>query len=342
MITKEKVMMLGGKEVFVFTLKNSGGNTAAITNYGGIVTQIIVPDKNGKPDDVVLGYKTVEGYQNNPPFIGATIGRYANRIAGGKFVLNGKEYNVGCNENPYSHLHGGYAGFDKKVWDADIKGDDLVLTYISPDGEEGYPGNLTARVTFSWSDDNELVIAYQASSDKDTIINLTNHTYFNLNGGRADILGHELTLNSTGFTPVDERLIPTGEITPVKGTPFDFTKPRKIGERIDSDHPQMLAGHGYDHNFVIDGKGMRIAASIYDEYSGRMLEVYSDQPGAQIYTSNFLGDLNGKKQYHNRWGVCVETQNYPDAINHKNFPSCVLKAGEKYHTTTKFRFSVRR
>ncbi len=341
MISKEKVLTIDGKDVFVFTLKNSGGNTAAITNYGGIVTQIIVPDKNGKPADVVLGYKTVGEYQNNPPFLGATIGRYANRIANGKFLLNGKEYDVGCNENPYSHLHGGYSGFDKKVWDAEIKGDKLTITYVSPDGEEGYPGKLTTQVTFSWSDDNELWIEYEASSDKDTIINLTNHSYFNLSGGERDILSHELTLASSGFTPVDAHLIPTGEILPVKDTPFDFTSPKRIGERIGSDHPQMLTGHGYDHNFVIDGEGMRFFARIFDEESGRVLEVYSDQPAAQIYSSNFLGDLNGKKQYHARFGVCVETQNYPDAINHENFPSCVLKAGEKYNTATKFSFSVK-
>lgn len=342
MISKQKVLTIDGKDVFVFTLENTGGNKAVITNYGGTVMQILVPDKNGELADVVLGFKTAEEYQHNAPFLGVTVGRFANRIANGKFFLNGKEYSVACNENPFSHLHGGYSGFDKSVWDAEITGDDLILTYISPDGEEGYPGNLSVHVTFSWSNDNELSIEYEASSDKDTIINLTNHSYFNLNGGDADILSHELTLNSTGFTPVDGHLIPTGEIVSVKGTPFDFTTAHKIGERIDSDHPQMLAGHGYDHNFVIDGKGMRLAASIFDEGSGRMLEVYSDQPGAQVYTSNFLGDLSGKKQYHNRWGVCVETQNYPDAINHENFPSCVLKAGEKYHTVTKFRFSVRR
>jgi aldose 1-epimerase len=342
MISKEKVLTLGGKDVFIFTLKNSGGNTVAVTNYGGTVTQIIVPDKNGELADVVLGFKTVEVYQNNAPFLGVTVGRYANRIAGGRFVLNGKEYDVGCNENPYSHLHGGYSGFHKKVWNAEIKGEKLILTYLSPDGEEGYPGNLTTNVTFSWSDDNELSIEYEASSDKDTIINLTNHSYFNLNGGERDILDHELTLSSTKFTPVDGHLIPTGEIIPVKDTPFDFTMPKKIGERINSGHPQMLTGHGYDHNFVIDGKGMRLAAKVFDESSGRVLEVYSDQPGVQVYTSNFLGDVNGKKQYHNRFGLCVETQNFPDAINHKNFPSCVLKAGEKYRTTTKFRFSTRK
>lgn len=341
MISKQKVFTFEGKDVLIFTLKNAGGNTVAVTNYGGTVTQIVVPDKNGKLADVVLGFKTVREYQNNVPFLGVTVGRYANRIANGAFVLNGKEYKLACNENTFSHLHGGNSGFDKKVWDAEIKGDDLVLTYVSPDGEEGYPGNLTVHVTFSWSGDNELSIEYEAYTDKDTIINLTNHSYFNLNGGETDILSHELTLNSTSFTPVDGHLIPTGEIMPVKETPFDFTAPHKIGERIGSDHPQMLAGHGYDHNFVIDGQGMRFVASVFDEDSGRVLEVFSDQPGAQIYTSNFLGDVNGKKQYHDRWGVCVETQDYPDAINHENFPSCALKTGEKYRTATKFRFSVK-
>jgi aldose 1-epimerase len=342
MISKQKMLTIDGKDIFVFTLKNAGGNTAAVTNYGGTVMQILVPDRNGKLADVVLGFDSVQEYLNNNPFMGSTVGRYANRIANGTFVLNGKEYRLECNESPFSHLHGGNSGFDKKVWDAEIKEDKLILTYISADGEEGYPGNLSAHVTFSWNDDNELSIEYEASSDKDTIINLTNHSYFNLNGGASDILNHELTLSSTSLTPVDGHLIPTGEIMPAANTPFDFAAPHKIGERIGSSHPQMLAGHGYDHNFVIDGKGMRFAARVFDEDSGRMLEVYTDQPGAQVYTANFLGDVSGKKQYHDRWGICIETQNYPDAVNHENFPSCVLKKGGKYHTTTKFHFSARR
>lgn len=342
MITQKKVFTLEGKDVFVFTLENKKGNTVAITNYGGTIMQIIVPDKNGTLADVVLGYKTPEEYKKNSPYLGSTIGRFGNRIANGAFVLNAKEYKLACNENPYSHLHGGISGFDKKVWDAQISGDKLVLTYVSKDGEEGYPGKLTTNVTFSWSDDNKLAIEYEASSDKDTILNLTNHSYFNLNGGETDVLGHELTLNATGYTPVDAHLIPTGEIATVKDTPFDFTTPHKIGERIESDHPQMKLGHGYDHNFVIDGKGMRFVARVFDEKSGRVLETFSDQPAAQIYASNFLGDLDGKKQYHKRWAVCIETQNYPDAINHDNFPSCVLKTGEKYKTTTIYYFSVQK
>jgi aldose 1-epimerase len=342
MISERKAAVKDGKDVFVYTLKNAKGNTVAVTNFGATITEIVVPDKNGGKADVVLGYKTIDEYMDNKPFLGVTVGRYANRIANGRFYLNGKEYVLECNENPYSHLHGGKLGFDKRVWDAQIEGDKLLLTYLSADGEEGYPGELTAKVVMTWSDDDELTLEFEASSDKDTIVNLTNHSYFNLNGAETDILGHELLLNALNFTPVDEHLIPTGEIAPTKYTPFDFSTPHKIGERIDSDHPQMRLGHGYDHNFVIEGSDMRFFASAYCETSGRMLEVYSDQPAVQFYTSNFLGDINGKKPYHNRWGFCLETQNYPDAINHQNFPSCVLKAGEIYRTATKFRFSVKR
>lgn len=342
MISERKAAVKDGKDVFVYTLKNAKGNTVAVTNFGATITEIVVPDRNGEKADVVLGYKTIDEYMDNKPFLGVTVGRYANRIANGRFSLNGKEYVLDCNENPYSHLHGGKLGFDKRVWYAQADGDKLLLTYLSADGEEGYPGELTAKVAMTWSDDDELTLEFEASSDKDTIVNLTNHSYFNLNGAETDILGHELLLNALNFTPVDEHLIPTGEIAPTKDTPFDFSTPHKIGERIDSDHPQMRLGHGYDHNFIIEGSGMRFFANAYCETSGRMLEVYSDQPGVQFYTSNFLGDLNGKKPYHNRWGFCLETQNYPDAINHENFPSCLLKAGEIYRTATKFRFSVKR
>ncbi len=343
MITQHKAAPYDGREVFIFTLKNSAGSVVTVTNYGATVMEILVPDRHGRFEDVNLGFDTVEEYINNKdnPFFGCTVGRYANRIAGGRFTLNGTKYELACNENPYSHLHGGITGFNKKVWDAEIKGDKLLMTYVSADGEEGYPGELTVTVTFSWSDDNGLVIDYSAVTDKDTIINLTNHSYFNLGGAAADVHGYELTLNSSYITPVDEHLIPTGEIMPVKGTPFDFTSARSVGESIGSDHPQMVLGGGYDHNFIIAGEGMRLCASVYDPQSGRVLEVFSDQPAAQIYTSNMMGDIKGKKDYHRRWGICVETQNYPDAINHENFPSCVLKAGEKYRTSTKFRFSAR-
>jgi aldose 1-epimerase len=341
MIKECKVTARGGKEISVFTLENVKGSTVAVTNYGATIMEIVVPDRDGKKADVVLGYKSMDGYMDNRPFLGVTVGRYANRIANGRFTLNGKEYVLECNENPFSHLHGGNAGFDKKVWNSKVEGDKLLFTYVSADGEEGYPGELTANVTMSWSDEDELTLDYKAGTDKDTIVNLTNHSYFNLNGAETDILGHELLLNAPYYTPIDEHLIPTGETAPTNGTPFDFTEPHKIGERITSDHPQMLLGHGYDHNFVIEGTGMRFFGSVYCESSGRMLEVFSDQPAVQFYTSNFLGDLNGKRDYHNRWGVCLETQNFPDAINHENFPSCVLKTGEIYRTATKFRFSVR-
>lgn len=342
MISERKVTAINGKDVFVFTLKNARGNVVTVTNYGAAIMEIIVPDRNGAPGDVVLGFSTIDGYMDNKAYLGVTVGRYANRIANGRFSLNGKEYSLACNENPFSHLHGGNAGFDKRVWDARVKGDKLLLTYVSADGEEGYPGELTASVAMSWSDEDELALQFEAAADRDTIVNLTNHSYFNLNGGETDILGHELTLNAPHYTPVDEHLIPTGEIASVKGTPLDFTAPHKIGERIASGHPQMLLGHGYDHNFVIGGKGMRHFASAYSADTGRALDVFSDRPAVQFYTSNVLGDVKGKRDYHNRWALCLETQNFPDSINHANFPSCVLKPGETYRTTTKFRFSVRR
>ncbi len=340
MITAKKVMTHRGKDVFIFTLENTSGNVVTMTNYGATIMEIIVPDKRGAAADVTLGFNTVEEYIKGSPFFGCSVGRYANRIANGKFVLNGKTYTLECNESPFYQLHGGRIGFDKVVWDAEIEGESVKMTYVSADGEEGYPGELTARAIFSWSDKNELAITYEATTTADTIVNLTNHAYFNLGGAEESILDHELTLKSSFFTPVGEYMIPTGEICTVKGTPFDFSSSHTIGERIGSDHPQMLLGGGYDHNMIIDGQGMRLFAKVYDKKSGRVMEVFSDQPAVQLYTGNHLGDMKAKKEYHYRWGLCLETQNYPDAINHDNFPSCVLKAGEKYQRTTVFCFSV--
>jgi Galactose mutarotase and related enzymes len=341
MITATKVLTHNGKDILIYTLENAKGNIVTMTNYGATVMDIIVPDKHGKAADVNLGFKTVDEYIPSIPFFGASVGRYANRIANGRFTLNGKEYTLACNENPFSHLHGGNAGFDKAVWDATIKGDTLTFVYVSADGEEGYPGELTVNAIVSWSDRDELAITYEATTTADTIVNLANHSYFNLGGAEENILDHELTLQSSRFTPVNAHMIPTGEILPTKGTPLDFSAPHTIGERIGSDHPQIAIGKGYDHNFIIDGQGMRLFGRVYHQKSGRVLEVFSDQPAVQIYSSNFLGDVKGKKDYHSRWGICLETQNYPDAINHDNFPSCVLKAGEKYRRTTIFRFSVK-
>ena len=341
MITQKKVLDYQGKDVYVFELKNKDNHIVTITNYGATLMQILVPDKTGNLDDVNLGFDTVAQYIEDNPFFGCTVGRYANRISEGKFMLNDQPYVLACNENPHSHLHGGTSGFDKKVWDAEIDGNTLSMTYVSPDSEEGYPGELTVTVSFSWSDTNELTIDYQAKTNKDTILNLTNHSYFSLNGGSESILNHEVVINASNITPVDDHLIPTGELMPVKDTAFDFTISHKIGERIDSEHPQMLRAGGYDHNFVVDGEGLRFFASLYDQKSGRMMEVYSDQPAVQLYTSNFMGDIDGKKPYHYRWAVCFETQNYPDAINHDNFPSCVLKPGELFHSITKYCFSVK-
>jgi len=339
-----------GQSVDLYTLTNHSGMEATITNFGGIVVSMKVPDRNGKLDDVVLGYDNLDGYLTNKAFFGALVGRYANRIAHAQFKLNGVTYNVPKNDGDNS-LHGGTNGFNKRVWTAkDVSGSHgqaLELTYVSKDGEEGYPGNLTAKVVYTLTDQNELKIDYSATTDKDTVLNLTNHTYFNLAGqGNGDILGHELTLHADRFTPVDPTLIPTGELQPVKGTPFDFTKPVAIGARINQDDPQLKVGKGYDHNWVLNrAKGsVSLAAEAYEPKTGRVLQVLTDQPGIQFYSGNFLdGSITGKsgKVYNLRNGFCLETQHFPDSPNHPAFPSAVLKPGQHYRTTTIFKFSKR-
>ena len=339
-----------GQSVDLYTLTNHSGMEATITNFGGIVVSMKVPDRNGKLDDVVLGYDNLDGYLTNKAFFGALVGRYANRIAHAQFKLNGVTYNVPKNDGDNS-LHGGTNGFNKRVWTAkDVSGSHgqaLELTYVSKDGEEGYPGNLTAKVVYTLTDQNELKIDYSATTDKDTVLNLTNHTYFNLAGqGNGDILGHELTLHADRFTPVDPTLIPTGELQPVKGTPFDFTKPVAIGARINQDDPQLKVGKGYDHNWVLNSaKGsVSLAAEAYEPKTGRVLQVLTDQPGIQFYSGNFLdGSITGKsgKVYNLRNGFCLETQHFPDSPNHPAFPSAVLKPGQHYRTTTIFKFSKR-
>ncbi|MFZ0821457.1 MAG: aldose epimerase family protein [Candidatus Acidiferrales bacterium] len=340
-----------GKEISLFTLTNKNGMEVAITDFGGIVVSIKVPDHSGKFADVVLGYDSLEGYLTNPSYFGAIIGRYANRIAHGKFTLNGKTYTLAQN-NGENSLHGGSIGFNKKVWTArDISTPDvpsLELKYVSKDGEEGYPGNLSVRVVYTLTAQNELKIEYSATTDKDTVLNLTNHSYFNLAGqGTGDILGHMLTIHSDKFTPVDAGLIPTGELRGVQGTPFDFTKPTSVGERIGQDEEQLKLGRGYDHNWILthaNAGEISLAAQVYEPTSGRVLEVWTDQPGIQFYSGNFLdGTIHGKggTVYGQRTGLCLETQHYPDSPNHPAFPSTLLKPGARFHSTTIFKFSAR-
>jgi len=347
-ITKEAWGKTDNKEVELYTLTNSNGMVVKITNFGGIVTSIQAPDRDGKFENVVLGFDslkqyTKEEYQKSCPYFGAQIGRYGNRIAKGKFSLDGKEYNLATNNAP-NHLHGGIKGFDKVVWDArELVGADSValeLNYISKDMEEGYPGNLTSKVTYVLTNKNELKLYYLAETDKPTIINLTHHSYFNLSGCKEDILNHEITLIADSITQVDSTLIPFGPITAVAGTPFDFTKPHKIGERIND-----VKG-GYDHNFKLNrkGAGLSLAAEVYESASGRLMEVLTTEPGLQFYSGNFLnGSITGSKGivYNKHFGLCLEAQHYPDSPNKPNFPSVVLKPGEKYSQLTIYKFSVK-
>ena len=339
-----------GENVDLYTLRNSKGVEAKITNYGGIVVSLKVPDRNGKFDDVVLGFNDLESYlTKNDPYMGALIGRYGNRIAKGRFTLNGVEYKLAVN-NGENHLHGGLKGFDKVVWTGrEMKtpaGPAVVLTYLSKDGEEGYPGNLNVRVVYTLTNNNELKIDYSATTDKDTVTNLTHHSYFNLAGeGNGDILNHLVTINGNRFVPTDAGSIPTGELKSVAGTPFDFLKATAIGARINQDDEQLKFGNGYDHTWVINGRGMRLAATAYESTSGRVMQVWSTEPGMQFYTGNFLnGTLTGKsgKTYARRTGFCFETQHYPDSPNQPSFPTTTLKKGATYKSTTIYRFSSRR
>jgi aldose 1-epimerase len=340
-----------GEAVDLYTLANKNGMEVTITNFGGIVVSLNAPDRNGKFDDVVLGYDQLDGYLTNKAFFGALIGRYGNRIAHGQFKLDGTTYNLPKNDGDNT-LHGGMRGFNKRLWTAkDVsnnKGAALELTYLSKDGEEGFPGNLSAKVIYTLTDQNELHIDYSATTDKDTVVNLTNHSYFNLAGqGKGDILGHQLLIKADRFTPVDQTLIPSGDLKAVKGTPFDFIKPTAIGERINQDDQQLKFGKGYDHNWVLNG-GIKatpaLAAEAYEPKSGRVLQVWTTEPGVQFYSGNFLdGTITGKsgKVYNLRYAFCLETQHFPDSPNHANFPSTELKPGQKYHTSTIFKFSAR-
>ena len=338
-----------GQPADLYTLTNASGMEVAITNYGGTVVSIKVPDRSGKFADVVLGFDNFEGYLNNTPFFGVLVGRYGNRIAKARFTLDGHEYHLAANDNGNS-LHGGLKGFDKHAWkarDASTKKIPAVeLTYLSKDGEEGYPGNLSATVTYSLTPKNELRIDYAATTDKTTVLNLTNQSYFNLAGqGEGDALSHVVMIHAESFTPVDATLIPTGELQSVAGTPLDFRKPTAIGARIDAADPQIKFGRGYDHNFVLNRKdgGLILAARVTEPSSGRVLEVLTTQPGLQFYTGNFLdGTIHGKagKVYPRRSAFCMETQHFPDSPNQPQFPTTALKPGEHFQSTTVFRFST--
>jgi aldose 1-epimerase len=338
-----------GQSVDLYVLTNSHGMEAAITNFGATLVSLKVPDKGGKAGDVVLGYDNVSAYENGKAFFGATVGRYGNRIAHATFKLDGVTYTLPKNDGD-NHLHG---VFNKVVWTAkDVStaaGQALELTYLSKDGEEGYPGNLSVKVVFTVpAGENALKIDYTATTDKDTVLNLTHHSYWNLAGqGNGDILKEELTLHASKFTPVGATLIPTGELRPVSGTPFDFTKATAIGARIDQDDQQLKFGKGYDHNWVLDRKaaaGFVTAAQVYDPQSGRVMTVSTTEPGIQFYTGNFLdGTIQGKdsKTYIHRGALCLETQHYPDSPNHPDFPTTELKPGHRYHTTTIYKFSTK-
>jgi len=333
-----------GTQVDLYTLTNSGGLICKIMTYGGIITEMHVPDRNGKLADIVLGYESLQQYLERSPYFGAIVGRVANRIAKGRFTLDGHTYALATNNGP-NHLHGGIRGFDKVVWHAEpVTRDDgvsLRLTYNSRDGEEGYPGTLKAAVTYTLTEKNELRMDYEATTDKPTPVNLSNHTYWNL-AGEGSILDHVVTMAADRYTPVDDALIPTGEIKPVKGTPMDFTSPASIGSRFD----QLTAKPpGYDHNFVLNsgGKEFLFAVRVHEPKSGRLLEVWTDQPGVQFYTGNFLdGSLKGKggRSYERHAAFCLETQQFPDFVNHPNFPQSILRPGQTYHQSTVFRFST--
>jgi len=334
----------------LYTLTNRKGMEVAITNYGGIVVQLRVPDRKGNMADVVLGYDDLEGYIHDKAYFGALIGRYGNRIAQGKFSLGGKVYTLPRN-NDENTLHGGLKGFNQALWRAKElrteNGPALQLEYLSKDGEEGFPGNLSVKVIYTLTEENELKIEYSATTDKETVVNLTNHSYFNLAGaGNGDILEHQVVLRADKFTPVSESLIPTGELRSVQGTPMDFRTPTAVGARIDQEDQQLKYGHGYDHNWVLESGGSKtpaLAASVYESGTGRVLEVWTTEPGVQFYTGNFLVGPKGKggKAYERRYALCLETQHFPDSPNHPNFPSTVLKPGQSYHTVTIYKFSAR-
>lgn len=340
-----------GDVVEAFTLMNAHGIELRAISYGGIITSLRTPDRQGQFADIVLGHDTIDGYLRPSPYLGAIVGRYANRIGRGQFVIDGTTYKLATNNGP-NHLHGGVRGFDKVVWGAepferaDAVG--VVLRYTSPDGEEGYPGTLEVQATYTLRDDNTLTVEYVGTTDKPTHVNLSQHSYFNLVGdGTRDVLDHELQIRADRFTPVDATLIPTGELAPVEGTPFDFREPTAIGARIEADHPQIRNGLGYDHNFVLnrEGDGLVEAIHVRAPTTGRTLTIATTAPGVQFYSGNFLnGSITGKNGhvYRRRYGFCLETQHFPDSPNKPSFPSTLLRPGETYRSTTVYRFGTDR
>lgn len=348
MVTSEAFGTFNGKEVFLYTLTNKKGDVIKLTNYGASIAEVSVPDRNGIRGNVTFGYDNLAGYKSGDLYFGKIVGRFANRIAKGKFTLDGKEYSLSLN-NGVNSLHGGNTGWHSRVWDVQIltKTDypAIKFKYFSPDMEEGYPGNVTAEVVYTWTDDDEIIMDYKVTTDKNTVLNITNHAYFNLHGaGTGDILDHEVVIKASAFTPVDSTLIPTGETCPVEGTPFDFRSPHKIGERINNPDIQLILGKGYDHNFVLDN-AEEVDATVYDPSTGRQLEVLTDQPAVQFYTGNFLDGTQkgrGGKIYVYRSGFCLETQHYPDSPNQATFPSTVLTPDEPFISSTTYRFSVKK
>jgi aldose 1-epimerase len=341
-----------GKAVDIYTLKNAHGVEVGAMTYGGIIVSFRAPDRRGQLDDIVLGYDSLAGYVKSSPYFGAIVGRYGNRIARGRFTLDGQTYTLAVNNGP-NHLHGGIKGFDKVVWAAESFRSDsavgLVLTHTSPDGDEGYPGTLRAKVTYTLTNRDELALDSEATTDKPTIVNLTNHTYWNLAGdGTRDILDHVMTIESSAIVPVDSTLIPTGQLLPVAGTPFDFRTPTAIGARIGDPHVQIRYGGGYDHTFVLDRAGattLSHAIRVTEPTTGRTLDIFTTEPGVQVYSGNFLdGSFAGKRGriYRRRYGLALETHHYPDSPNQPAFPSVVLRPGETYRTRTVWRFGVTR
>jgi len=329
-----------------YTIRNARGVTMHVITYGGIITALRVPDRAGKLDDIVLGFDSLPGYLKDPPYFGAIVGRYANRIAKGRFALDGKTYQLPVNNGPNS-LHGGTRGLDKVVWDAKPfehdKSAGVVLTHVSPDGDQGYPGTLRLRVTYTLNDADELAVEYHATTDKATPINLSQHSYFNLTGAERDVLGHVVQIQASRYTPVDTTLIPTGDLPSVAGTPFDFRTPTAIGARITVSNEQLKIAGGYDHNWVLDGKGMRHVARVVEPTTGRTIDIATDQPGVQFYSGNFLdGTTTGKggRVYGHRFGFCMETQHFPDSPNHASFPSTILHPGKAFESRTVFTFGV--
>ena len=347
MVTTENFGSFEGKDVSLYTLKNKQGDVIKLTNYGAAIVEVSVPDRDGNKANVTFGYDNLEGYLKGDPYFGKVVGQYANRIARGKFTLDSVEYSLAINNFPNA-LHGGPTGWHSRVWTGEVlKGTDfpaVKFTYNKPDMEEGFPGNVVAEVVYTWTDANEIIMDYKVTTDRRTVINITNHAYFNLHGaGVGDILDHEAVIRASAFTPVDSTLIPTGELRPVEGTPFDFRTPHLIGERIGEAYDQLILGGGYDHNYVLDNLE-EVDAEVYDPSTGRFIQVLTDQPGVQLYTGNFLDGTQtgrGGNVYQYRSGFCLETQRYPDSPNQASFPSVILTPDEPFLSSTTFRFGVR-